>query len=444
MSISDDQCLRLWDVQSGKCDHVLQHPRDLTSVAVLRNGDIVTADWGGTIRVWTRDSSRRASDATIREFEESMKAAAKSTKVDPLSCPPWENRAGVSGKQGAIKMFRVGLNEVWLANFDNGEWKKTGEVQNVKRHEKSRLGDEWFDEILSLDLPGNRVVPVGFNYTDNPVDIADGVMEKHGLPEAYRVQIRDFIRQHQLSKGFDYARDEERRRNAKKLPCFASFPADSAMLYEKANVEGMRKKILEFNEKISESDLKMNPSEIKKIEELTETLMQTSYYHATKLSREAATLMSKKLTKWPISNMFVVVDLLRVVMTHPYAHLFLDAVRNVIEVFGARFKDDKSLDSTAFPAKQQRILKILTLRLFSNICATADMCKWIARAPVRVDQILNILSCYLLHPTDKTFRQTAATCLLNITYVVFERENFNSYRFLILSREHYHSNTGTL
>ena len=93
MSISDDQCLRLWDVQSGKCDHVLQHPRDLTSVAVLRNGDIVTADWGGTIRVWTRDRSRRASDATIREFEESMKAAAKSTKVDPLSCPPWEDRA---------------------------------------------------------------------------------------------------------------------------------------------------------------------------------------------------------------------------------------------------------------------------------------------------------------------------------------------------------------
>ena len=114
-----------------------------------------------------------------------------------------------------------------------------------------------------------------------------------------------------------------------------------------------------------------------------------------------------------------------------------------LENLKARFKDDKSLDSTAFPAKQQRILKILTLRLFSNICATADMCKWIARAPVRVDQILNILSCYLLHPTDKTFRQTAATCLLNITYVVFERENFNSYRFLILSREHYHSNTGT-
>ena len=53
----------------------------------------------------------------------------------------------MSGKHGAIKMFRVGLNEVWLANFDNGEWKKTGEVQNVKRHEKSRLGDEWFDEI---------------------------------------------------------------------------------------------------------------------------------------------------------------------------------------------------------------------------------------------------------------------------------------------------------
>ena len=231
VSISDDQCLRLWNCQSGNCDHVLQHPRDLTSVTVLGNGDIVTADWGGTIRVWTRDRSRRASDETIREFEENMKAAAKSTKVDPLSCPPWEDRVRVPGKDGAIKMFRVGLNEVWLANYDGGEWKKTGEVQNVKRHEKQKLGDEWFDEILSLDLPGNRVVPVGFNYTDNPVVIADKVMEKHGLPEAYRVQIRDFIRQHQLSKGFDFARDEERRRNAKKLPCFASFPADTAMLY---------------------------------------------------------------------------------------------------------------------------------------------------------------------------------------------------------------------
>ena len=251
------------------------------------------------------------------------------------------------------------------------------------------------------------------------------------------MQIRDFIRQHQLSKGFDYARDEERRRNAKKLPCFASFPADSAMLYEKANVEGMRKKILEFNEKISESDLKMNPSEIKKIEELTETLMKTSYYHATKLSTQAATLMSQKLTKWPISNMFVVVDLLRVVMTHPYAHLFRDAESNVIEVFGARFKDDKSVDSTGFPAKQQRILKILTLRLLSNMFATVDMCKAIVSAPTKLDQVLNIVSCYLLHPTDKTFRRTAATSLLNITYVVFERRlSFILYQTLSLEHRY--------
>ena len=180
----------------------------------------------------------------------------------------------------------------------------------------------------------------------------------------------------------------------------------------------MRKKILEFNESITEADLKMSPAEIKKIEVLTETLMKTSYYHATKLSTQAATLMLRKLTKWPISNLFVVVDLLRVVMTHPYAHLFRDAVNSVIEIFVGTFKDDKTLNSIEFPAKQQRILKILTLRLLSNMFATVDMCKSIVHTPTKLHQVLNVVSSYLLHPTDKTFRQTAATCLLNMTYAL--------------------------
>ena len=78
----------------------------------MPNGDIVTGDYAGVVRVWTCDGKRRASPQELKKLEDALKKSAKSTKVDPLSCPPYEDRAQYAGKEGAVKMFRQGLAKV--------------------------------------------------------------------------------------------------------------------------------------------------------------------------------------------------------------------------------------------------------------------------------------------------------------------------------------------
>lgn len=407
-TISDDCAMRVWDA-SGKLLCSVRHPRDLTCVCILRNGDIVTGDVAGTVRVWTCDASRRADADAMKRFKDSVAAATKNTKVDPLSCTPFEKRHTISAREGQTRMFRQGLNKVVLCSFESGAWKVVGEVQNVKRHDKKRMGDKWYDEILHLDL-SNGVVPLGFNYTDDPIAVADKAMSEHQLPEGYRTQITDFIRQHQKSKGFDYAELEaERKRNtSNRLTTFAEFPVNASMQYSKANFDGILRKVMELNADQSndiDSKYRLSEKEVETMTRLVDVLKATSRYHASRLPEAALNLLSRKMLRWPFDKVFPAIDLTRLSLTHP--DKLTDARMSTIKA---------ALDLVESPSTTKIVSK-LTLRLVANSFAIEALRTTLINDVDTLSRIKRFVEPFVRHK-DPRFRQIACTCALNMSYAL--------------------------
>lgn len=76
ISSGEDRTLRVW--RGAECVQTITHPAiSVWAVAVSQEtGDIVSGASDGIARVFTRDSSREADEATIAQFQESIKASA--------------------------------------------------------------------------------------------------------------------------------------------------------------------------------------------------------------------------------------------------------------------------------------------------------------------------------------------------------------------------------
>lgn len=56
---SDDETIRMWDVQTGQCEHTLQGHSEVTSMVFTPDGSrVVSRSHDDTVRVWDLDSGR--------------------------------------------------------------------------------------------------------------------------------------------------------------------------------------------------------------------------------------------------------------------------------------------------------------------------------------------------------------------------------------------------
>jgi phospholipase A-2-activating protein len=75
VSAGEDRSIKIWE--HGECVQTITLPAiSIWSVAVSPNGDIVCGSSDSDVRVFTREESRFASDADIRELEEKVASSA--------------------------------------------------------------------------------------------------------------------------------------------------------------------------------------------------------------------------------------------------------------------------------------------------------------------------------------------------------------------------------
>jgi len=389
--------------QQFYCQQTLLHPREIQALAVLNNGDIVTGSNDGILRVWTADPKRRADDKTLLAYKLALEKSVKPTLVDPLKQPSWETRKEVPGQEGAMKMFRINTREVWQCEFKNGEWIKFGDILNVKIHEKKKMGDKYYDEILQLDIDmGKGAVALGFNYTDDPQAVARDFAMKHSLPDGYRTQILEFVRNHQEQKGYHYADLQEAKKKATRLPTFGSFPIKLSMMYGKANMDGLWKKLLEFNALVPAGVQLDAEKELPAVQALVEVLASTSNYHVSKLPAAGVALLTTKLLKWPSENVFVAIDLVRIVYTHPEAAQAVAALEPIVHI--------------ALASDNSRVQK-LALRAIVNAFGAAGICRIVTATDGFVQALLKLAGVHC-SKANKFHRQYAATLLHNLAFAL--------------------------
>lgn len=123
----------------------LPTPKTAWSVAALDNGDIVCGCQDRKIRVFTRDAARFMPDDLLAAYMEDVFAAAS-------------------------------------------------EAAEAAKPKRSVVNGTEYDEVIDVDLAeGQPTIPLGFNYNERPVDVAERFITEQNISAMYLDQITNFV-----------------------------------------------------------------------------------------------------------------------------------------------------------------------------------------------------------------------------------------------------------
>lgn len=94
------------------------------------------------------------------------------------------------------------------------------------------------------------------------------------------------------------------------------FPYKIPITFESANFDGLKKKLLEFNEGFEEIKFKMTEAEGHRFERVIEALKDPSSFMENKFTDIECDLFTKKFFLWPVDKLLPVLDLYRIFLIH--------------------------------------------------------------------------------------------------------------------------------
>ena len=127
------------------------------------------------------------------------------------------------------------------------------------------------------------------------------------------------------------------------------------LFFDAINVDGPKKKILEFN-----TESQLAHTDVDLLESLSELIKNKAMYHSSKVSKHGFELIKKLLTKFPADKAFPCLDFYRMFLMHPNSSENFKVFETGFEYLGhllGYLRDDKSPETT----------QLLTLRCLVNM-----------------------------------------------------------------------------
>jgi len=339
---SEDNTVKVW--RDGEFVDSINHPGTAWTVLANSDGDIITGCEDSKVRFFTRDPAFAAPAAEREEYKKhcTEKSAAK-LNVDKL--PDSSLIPTIQGqKDGQVKLFRTGNNpEAYVWKEAEQKWEKMGDVIMPSPEQKDFYeGDHifpagYYDYLFNIDIRGKGEKKLPFNRGSIPLEEAEKFVERETLHRVYVEEISSYIRQQlnsiptysvqtqlppepDFSSAFIQESKKEQKVEVKHLPMI--FYAK----YDSVNTESPQKKILEFNNTLKE-DAKVKPLTLVPFEEvsfngLLNILKNESNYHLSKVDESKFELLTNKLLKWPLEQIFPVIDVVRMILMHPSAQAY--------------------------------------------------------------------------------------------------------------------------
>ncbi|XP_050681679.1 phospholipase A-2-activating protein [Leptidea sinapis] len=347
-SCGEDGSVRLW--ANGDCVRELRLPvHSVWSVTCLDNGDVVTGSSDGLVRVFTKDPSRYADEATLVQFEEDVQKMLVASSQDfggfKLSELPGPEALLDPGKsEGQTKLVRRGTNvKCYSWSVAQNTWNEIGDVMGAQpaSEGKTMYQGKEYDFVFSVDIKdGAPAIKLPFNKTEDPWVAAQTFIHKNDLPQVYLEQVANFIISNAKldslpaasSNGFADPFTGESRY----VPGAGSAPAgvvaasdpftgagayttgsnssvsvtngkpllphDSYIRFDQANLKAIHDKLKEFNSKVGDGLSTFTDEQIEDILKLGE--LNCTY------SPDTITSL-KKMLEWPKEILFPVLDITR-------------------------------------------------------------------------------------------------------------------------------------
>ena len=258
-----------------------------------------------------------------------------------------------------------------------------------KTTKKYYEGDNYFppgEYDFLFDVEDESGIPkkIPFNNGDNPLVAAEKYIARENLPKPlYLQQIQTFLRNN--TQGYGQKKTQSQPQTAKPKKNleqtllnevskfaenlkmteemkFTKLPNTQYNYYENMNLDGLSKKILEFNEKLLKESKKQHVLDeqlLKMFENWINVLRDKSFYHAIKIPKEEMKPLFEKLLVWPQDVIFPVYDLLRISVLHFNSTLLFSGLDNGVTYFS---DIEKRMDE-----EPSDILANLGMQLISNL-----------------------------------------------------------------------------
>ncbi|XP_055859180.1 phospholipase A-2-activating protein [Episyrphus balteatus] len=203
VSGGEDSTLRMWSINSGELGRPIIHPtQSVWSVACLKNGDIVTGSSDGVVRVFTRDTSRYASEAVLTAFNEAVKVRAEKMNEElgdmKKTDLPGVNSLLIDGTaDGQKKICRHPDGSVKCYIWENSKWNLVGDVTGATggpSASKKQFEGKSYDYVFSVDISDDAPpLNLPYNRGEDPWQVAQTFIHKNELPQAYLDEVANFI-----------------------------------------------------------------------------------------------------------------------------------------------------------------------------------------------------------------------------------------------------------
>lgn len=420
---SEDRTLKVW--RNEECIDTIMHRGSVWCVDTLPNGDIVTGCSDGIARIWTRDSSRFASEQVLKSYEEQIASQTlpKDANLGNLKMEDETVLQFPGKKDQEIKVIRKG-NQAEAYQWSEAEtrWIKIGEVIDANSSGKQQYLGKEYDYLFDVDIGDGQMRKLPHNNGDNPYVSAQEFLMREELSNDFLDIVAQFIIKNTqnfvigqtgptytdpYTGGSRYVPQSMESVPVTTSPEYSHLPQKSPLFFDSLNTDVILKKILDWNQQetsIKDSPLVLSSQDISNLKSFVKTLSETSRYHVSTFSELELGVLFKKLLLWPSQFRFSVLDLFRIMALHPEGSKLL--VSNYSLISKQVFANDSTSSS-----------HLLLLRMLCNLFRWEGLRQSLIELR---ETILDRVSDFITSD-NKNVRLSLATLLINYAVLFLQQ-----------------------
>ncbi|KAL7948097.1 PFU domain-containing protein [Trichoderma barbatum] len=341
VSSGEDRTVRVW--KGTECIQTITHPAiSVWTVAVsAETGDIISGASDGVARIFTRRQEAVADDATLKEFQDSVKASAIPQQqlggINKEKLPGPEFLTSKAGtKEGQVQMIKESNGNITAHTWSMAQqqWINVGTVVDAvgSTGKKVEYNGQSYDFVFDVDIEdGKPALKLPYNLSENPYERATKFLNDNELPLSYLDNVANFITENTKgatlgksapSTGPDPYGTESRYRPGEESESQPAkvLPQKEYLNISAAKYEAILNKISNVNKTMVSSgrkDVALNPGEESNLQSAKAALDSSKAISAPTLN-----VILKIVTEWPYSDRLAGLDLLRCVARYPIAAQF--------------------------------------------------------------------------------------------------------------------------
>ncbi|KAL7938420.1 PFU domain-containing protein [Trichoderma chlorosporum] len=341
VSSGEDRTVRVW--KGSECIQTITHPAiSVWTVAVnAETGDIISGASDGVARIFTRRSEAVADDATLKEFQDSVKASAIPQQqlggINKEKLPGPEFLTSKAGtKEGQVQMIKESNGNITAHTWSMAQqqWINVGTVVDAvgSTGKKVEYNGQSYDFVFDVDIEdGKPALKLPYNLSENPYERATKFLNDNELPLSYLDNVANFITENTKgatlgksapSTGPDPYGTESRYRPGEESQSQPAkvLPQKEYLNISAAKYEAILNKISNVNKTMMSSgrkDVALNPGE-----ESTLQSSKAALDSSKPITVPTLNVILKIVTEWPYADRLAGLDLLRCVARYPIAAQF--------------------------------------------------------------------------------------------------------------------------